>query len=44
MRFLHRQSALEMDELRTGIEVGVILLAIKEMCQAQSNSMCHVPT
>lgn len=49
MRFPHGQSALEMDELRMGIEVGVALLAIKQMCQAQisqaqSSSMGPVPT
>lgn len=40
MRFLHRQSALEMDELRTGIEVGVTLLAVKNV---SSPKQLHVP-
>lgn len=49
MRFPHGQSALEMDELRMGIEVRVALLAIKQMCQAQrsqaqSSSTGPVPT
>lgn len=40
MRFLHRQCALEMDELRMGIEVGVTLLAVKNV---SSPKQLHVP-